>query len=157
MINSALTYEMYLEKATDDEKKIINDIYINSQLSKEIIEKIKAIKKTVNLLVFAEPYCKDCAVALSFLEKMNKLNNNINISILSRKENESILSKYNKNQRIPTIVNLENKDNNVFSEFPKVIQEKIKNDEKNRSSIISDFRSGKYNKFVEEEILKIML
>lgn len=157
MINNALNYDMYLENATDDEKKIIKDIYENSQLSIEMIEKIKGIKEKINLLVFAEPYCKDCAVVLSFLEKMSKLNKYISIKILPRKTNENILSKYNESERIPTIVNLSNEDKGVFSEFPKIVQEKIKNDQENKSFIVSEFRNGKYNKFVEEEILKIII
>lgn len=157
MVNNSLTYDMYLEKATDDEKKIINNIYENSQLSKEIMEKVKGIKEKINLLVFAEPYCKDCAVALSFLVKMGKLNENIDIKILPRKENESILKIYNEAQRIPTIINLDNRNKNIFSEFPKVVQEKIISNEDEKSNIVSEFRDGKYNKFVEDEILNILV
>lgn len=121
------------------------------------MKRIKNIKEKVNLLVFAEAYCKDCAVVLSFLVRMSKINKNINIMILPRKENEDILKAYNHKQRIPTIINLDNKCKGIFSEFPKVVQEKIINNEDEKSIIVSEFRNGKYNKFVEDEILKILI
>ncbi|MDO4534524.1 MAG: thioredoxin family protein [Clostridium perfringens] len=156
MIENMLTYEMYLEKATEDEKKVIDSIYNQSKLSKETIDKVKNIKKNINILVFAEPYCKDCAVVLCCLMKMKDLNNNMNIKILPRKNNEDILEKYNNEKRIPTIINLDNKEKEIFSEFPKVIQEKIKDSEDEKSVIISEFRSGKYDNFVEKDLMEIL-
>lgn len=156
MIENILTYEKYLEEATYEEKKIIDSIYNQSELSKEAIEKVKGIKNYINILAFAEPYCKDCAVVLSCLMKMQDLNNNINIKILPRKDNEDILEKYNYKKRIPTIINLDNKEKEVFSEFPKVIVEKIENNEGDKAFIISQFRSGKYNNFVEKALIEIL-
>lgn len=156
MIENMLTYEKYLEKATEDERKIIDSIYNQSELSKETIEKVKGIKTHIDILAFAEPYCKDCAVVLSCLIKMKDLNNNINIKILPRKNNEDILEKYNNKKRIPTIINLDDKEKDVFSEFPKVIREKIENNESDKASIVSEFRNGKYDNFVEEDLIKIL-
>lgn len=156
MVENMLTYEKYLEKATEDEKKIIDSIYNQSKLSKEAIEKVKSIKKNIAILAFAEPYCKDCAVVLSCLIKMKDINNNINIKILPRKDNEDILEKYNSKKRIPTIINLDNKEKEIFSEFPKVIVEKIENNEEDKTFIISEFRSGKYDNLVEKDLIEIL-
>ncbi len=156
MIEDMLTYEEYLESATEDERKIIDSIYNQNKLSKETIDSIKNIKKNINILAFAEPYCKDCAVVLSCLLKMKDINNNINIKILPRKNNEDILEKYNNEKRIPTIINLDDNEKKVFSEFPEIIHERIANNKNIKAVIISEFRSGKYDNFIEKDLIEIL-
>lgn len=157
MVKKYLTYDEYIENATVEQKMIIDKINKKNNLSTDVIEKIKNIKKSVNLLIFAESYCKDCAVILSFLTKMSEINKNIDIKILPRKGNEDILKEYSKEQKIPTIINLDNDEKNIFSEFPSIAKEEITNNANEKSNIISEFRNGKYNDYVQNEILQILI
>lgn len=157
MLNNCLSYEEYIKNATIEDREFIDTVDKKNNVSRDIAEKIKSIKKSVDLLVFAEAYCKDCAVVLSFLSKMEKLNENINIKILPRKGNENILKEYNKDQRIPTIINLTDNKKSIFSEFPSIVKKEILNNISEKNKIISEFRSGKYNDYVQNELSQILI
>ena len=140
-----ISYEEYLKYATDDEIKRINRIESNLFLSLENINQIKKIKKPISIIVFSEPYCPDCTIGTTIINKIAKENPNISIRYYSREGNEELLMKYTKKTKIPSIIS----NQKCYIEFPQKIEpiNQIK---------IDQYRQGNYNAEVIKELIDIL-
>lgn len=141
-----VNYKEYLKYASKDEIEKINEIDSNIFLSSENINKIKAIKDKVNIIVFSEPYCPDCAISTTIINKLSQENPNINICYYSREGNEKMLSMYTGETKIPSIICGEK----CYIEFPQKIKPINEDD-------IYKFRLGKYNKYVIDELIDLLI
>ncbi|MEG1482238.1 thioredoxin family protein [Clostridium sp.] len=152
-----ISYKKFLEDATEEQIEMINRGETLNTLSKEAREKIKKVKNNSRILVFSETRCGDAATAIPLLLKMNELNDKINIEFFKYEENKEYLNKYIKETKIPTIVKVDSECNILgeYIEFPKEIKDRLKNEE--REIVINEFRSGKYSKKIEEDIIKLIL
>ncbi|MEG1001761.1 MAG: thioredoxin family protein [Clostridium sp.] len=152
-----ISYKKFLEDATEEQIEMINRGEILNTLSKEAREKIKKVKNNSRILVFSETRCGDAATAIPLLLKMNELNDKIDIEFFKYEENKEYLNKYIKETKIPTIVKVDSECNILgeYIEFPKEIKDRLKNEE--REIVINEFRSGKYSKKIEEDIIKLIL
>ena len=76
----------YLEFNSEEDRENQLDVYVGVQLSAETEAAIKAISSPSHYLVMAEPFCPDCVEVVAYFQRMAKLNPNIHVSYVSRKE-----------------------------------------------------------------------
>lgn len=161
MINlkESLNFQQYLEKNTPEQKEAMLKAYENTQLSEESKKFIQSIDKPVNMVVYSEGYCPDCVVTLPFVRKMEELNPNIKMSIFGLKENKEILEEMTGTSRIPTVLcfteNMEPKG--AYIEVPEDVKEKMigLNVDKQKE-IVMEYRTGKFNSSIENNLINIL-
>ena len=153
------TFKEYLEFSNSIEYKEKQvEIFNKIILSDKSIQKLQSIDYPISLLIFSEPYCPDCRAVTPFFEKCAKVNDNIKIEYLSREENFSTLSQLNKDARIPSVFYFKNSSFHIFiSEFPNFIKKLMTEDPDMYDEIKYDFRTGKYNIQIEEEIINFIV
>ena len=78
----------YLEFSSDEDRENQLDVYVGIELSPETEAKIKAMNVSGDWLVMAEPYCPDCVEVVAYFQRITKLNPNINVKYVSRKDNK---------------------------------------------------------------------
>lgn len=149
-------YKTYLNGSTPEHKEIQNSIYGKIELSEESIEKIRAIKKKIKLILFAEVYCPDCRVFVPFIEKIRRENKNIEIEIKKRSGMEKEAEKEYGVTRIPTLLRPTASGYiKIYEEFPEIVMEKLKkNGAGNTIQLIQEYRIGRYNKDIEKQIVE---
>lgn len=159
-LSKGLTFKEYLEKSKLEYGDIQLIAYNSTTLSSGIKESLVNVAATVNVAVFSEGYCPDCVVTLPFIKRMAEENKNINLYCFPKSGYEDFLEEYTGATRIPTIITFDSEMNpkGAYVEFPKKLFEKmisLKIEEK--KNMISDYRLGKYNSIIEEELLDIIL
>lgn len=153
-----MNYEEYLLSANEEETTFINELNKQGVILNEGIEKIKAIKEPLNILVITSTRCKDSATIIPFLMKLAEFNKNINIKFLLKNNNEDMLEKMSGETRIPTIMLLNDKGEvqRKIIEFPLGVKKiLLENSKEKTQEIIDDMRSGKYNKLIQEDIISL--
>lgn len=158
-LSKGLDFQGYLNKNTEEQKTKLLKTYENTKLSKDALKIVKSLKEKVNVVVFSEGYCPDCTVTVPFVEKIQKLNDNIKVFYYSREDNKDLLEQYTGTARIPTVMTFtENmKPKGAYIEVPKPLAEKaarLSGDK--QKEVIEDYRHGKYNDLIEEELLAII-
>ncbi|VEI47288.1 thiol-disulfide isomerase/thioredoxin [Actinobacillus equuli] len=78
----------YLEFSSDEDRENQLEVYVDVKLEAETEEKLKALGVQGDWLVMAEPYCPDCVEIVAYFQRMTKLNPNINVKYVSRKDNK---------------------------------------------------------------------
>lgn len=158
-LSKTLTFNDYLKNYPEEKRKVQCSILEKTKLSVETMDRIKKIDKPINMIVFTESYCPDCIVTLPFAKRISEANNNIRLYIMPLKGNEALLEEYAGEKRIPTVMTF--KENmepvGIYIEMPKALKERmIGMNEEERKRIIDDYREGKYNKLIEDELLNIL-
>ncbi len=160
----AWDYKGNLNSDLADYKIKQEKIYDRIELKEENIEKIKNIKSTINIVVFAEIYCPDCRALIPFIEKFNRLNEKINLNIFPREGNEKYLEIHSELSRIPLVLiediqKGEDEFVNIFEERLPSINEKLSELEKSeeKDDLIYRWRTGKFNEELEEYLIKRIL
>jgi thiol-disulfide isomerase/thioredoxin len=158
-LSKALDFDGYLNKNNEEERQNLVEAYEKTVLSNKIVDAVKAIDKEVNIVVFSEGYCPDCIVTLPFVKRMQNLNENLKVYYLGMKGNKELLEEYTGTSRIPTVMTFtkDMEPKGVYIEVPKVIAEKMAQmpSDKQRELVI-EYRQGKYNELIEEELLEII-
>jgi thiol-disulfide isomerase/thioredoxin len=158
-LSKALDFDGYLNKNNEEERQNLVEAYEKTVLSNKIVDAVKAIDKEVNIVVFSEGYCPDCIVTLPFVKRMQNLNENLKVYYLGMKGNKELLEEYTGTSRIPTIMTFtkDMKPKGVYIEVPKVIAEKMaKVPSGKQRELVLEYRQGKYNELIEEELLEII-
>lgn len=159
-IENGMNYEEYLDSSLEEYKEKQLKIEGFIELEDDTIEKLKNIKNERNILVFAETYCPDSREVMAVLNEMKKYVK-INLYIFPRKDNEDELKKITGYAKIPTLIKLDKNKNitgDYFIEFPDKFRDILKN--KTETEIkdkIHEFRRGKYNDLILEEIINKIL
>ena len=156
----------YLEFNSDEDRENQLEVYVDVKLATETEEKLKAVGVQGDWLVMAEPYCPDCVEIVAYFQRMAKLNPNIKVKYVARKDNQerkhfdsdeqqqAVISA----QKIPTIFDIGNgKTELVLSEFPQFLKDKMDANPEQFDQLKADFRMGKFVKEVEAELLAILL
>ncbi len=148
----------------NDYLKFNEDIYAEKQekvLPKVVIDydttdEIKKISKTINLMVFGEPYCPDCRAVVAVLERIRSCNPNcINIEYIPRKGNEYRLNMISEG-KIPTVFLVDGiKLTTIISERPESVKKMIEESE-NPDETIYNFRTGKYNDEIIGALVRVI-
>jgi len=159
-LSKGLTFEEYLEKSKLDYGDIQLITYNSTTLSSDTKDALRNLTSTVNVAVFSEGYCPDCIVTLPFIKRMAEENKNINLYCFPKTGYETFLEEYTGTTRIPTLITFDSEMNpkGAYVEFPKELMEKmipLKIEEK--KNLIDDYRLGKYNSIIEQELLDIIL
>jgi thiol-disulfide isomerase/thioredoxin len=158
-LSNALDYQGYLNKNNQEEREKLVEAYEKTQLSREAVDAVKAINKKVNIVVFSEGYCPDCIVTLPFIKRMQNLNENLKVYYFGMKGNKELLEEYTGTSRIPTVMTFteEMEPKGVYIEVPKVISEKMaKAPSDKQRELVLEYRQGKYNELIEEELIEII-
>ena len=112
----------------------------------------------IKILAVAEVYCPDCRAVVSFLEKFSELNDKIKIEYSTRKDAHELLLKATGVARIPTLFADNGNKSEVFlTEFPKVVQKHMSENPEQFDEIKYNFRTGKFNKEIEEELVSYLV
>lgn len=159
-LSNGLTFEEYLEKSKLQYGDIQLTTYNSTSLTSGTKESLQNLTSTVNVAVFSEGYCPDCIVTLPFIKRMAEENNNINLYCFPKTGYESFLEECTGEARIPTIITFDKEMNpkGAYVEFPKKLLEEmtsLKIEEK--KNLVNDYRQGKHNSIIEEELLDILL
>ncbi|MBU3188656.1 thioredoxin family protein [Clostridium bowmanii] len=162
MINllKGLTFEAYLEKSKLEHGDIQLIAYNSTNLSSSTKDSLKKLTSVINVAIFSEGYCPDCIVTLPFIKRMAEENKNINLFCFPKSGYENFLEEYTGQSRIPTIITFDSEMNpkGAYIEFPKKLLEmmtSLKIEEK--KDLVNDYRQGKYNHLIEDELLNIIL
>jgi thiol-disulfide isomerase/thioredoxin len=158
-LSKGLDFQGYLNKNSEEERQRLLEAYEKTELSKETMEAVKAIDKRVNVVVFSEGYCPDCVVTLPFIKKMQNLNDNLKVYYFARSGNKELLEEYTGTARIPTVMTFteEMEPKGAYIEVPKVIAEKMARTASDKQKeLVSEYRQGKYNDLIEQELLQII-
>jgi thiol-disulfide isomerase/thioredoxin len=125
----AWNYNEYLRSSLIEYREKQEKIFSKISLKQENIEKIRKIKTKVNIVAFAEIYCPDCRAVIPFLEKVRQENDNIDLYIFPREENEHYLAKITNESRIPSVFieDIEKEELNlIYEEILPDLKSKIK-------------------------------
>lgn len=155
----------YLEFSSDEDRENQLDVYVGIELSPETESKIKALNITGDWLVMAEPHCPDCVEIVAYFQRITKLNPNIKVKYVSRKDNkerkhfdsdeqqQAVIAA----QKIPSIFDIHNgKTELVLNEFPAFLKAKMEANPEQFDELKADFRMGKFGKEVEAELVEIL-
>ena len=89
------------------------------KLSEETIDKIESFDKKVTWLVLTESWCGDAAHIMPVIDKVTKLNDNIDYKIVLRDENDDLMDQFltNGGRAIPKLIMIDNETNEVVDTF----------------------------------------
>jgi len=160
LFDKGLSFKSFMFNVDEDNKKKFMKYYIPMELSSEIKEKIMCLKKEVNILGVVEPWCPDCHINLSLLEKMISLNSNITLKLVTRDSVNDELDEYKVDGKIkvPTFIAMD-KDFNIQGAFIEKI-DMVKNadiETVEGSKINMKYKAGKLINETAEELLKIII
>lgn len=159
-LSNSLTFEEYLEQSKLKYGDIQLTTYNSTNLSSDIKKSLQDLTSTVNVAVFSEGYCPDCIVTLPFIKRMAEENNNINLCFFPKTGYENFLEECTGEARIPTIITFDKEMNpkGAYVEFPKKLLEEMTSLKiEDKKNLVNDYRQGKYNSIIEEELLDILL
>jgi thiol-disulfide isomerase/thioredoxin len=158
-LTKGMDFEGYLNKNNEEERAKLLEAYEKTQLSSKAAEAIKTLDKKVNVVVFSEGYCPDCIVTLPFIKRMQELNENLKVYYFGMKGNRELLEEYTGTSRIPTVMAFTEgmEPKGAYVEVPKVIAEKMARvPSDNQRELVLEYRQGKYNVLIEQELLEIV-
>lgn len=164
------TWENYLNfdnnngEYKEKQLKIIDKI----QLSDDTIKKIKSINKKIEIFVAAQISCPDCRATVPFLKKFSDLNSNIEITYANREDATLVLKEFSdvektfnqetKKAKLPTVTYKNgDKFHLIFAEFPSCVKQKMQENPDDYENIKYNFRVGKFNDQIEDELTNVFL
>lgn len=127
-----LVHQLVEEKSTSGNEKteaLVNYTMLNDRRMKrwdktvKIPETLKgtieSITKKTTWLVITESWCGDAAHVIPVLNKIAELNTNINLKIVFRDENETLMDQFltNGNRSIAKIIMIDDKNGDVFNTY----------------------------------------
>lgn len=159
LFNSGIEFDEFISSDDESYKEKALEIYHNIQIDEGLINRIEAVKKKINVLVFAEMWCPDCVINLPALKKICDLNPNIVMRAVAREGNEECMEDYkiNGKAKIPTFVFMDESFNVLgsFIEIPDVIKEIVsKGDQVDIIVAKRKYRKGEFTKETIQDILK---
>lgn len=88
-------------------------------VEEEVIQKLLKLKKQYVWLVLAEGWCGDAAQLLPIMNKMAELSQHIDLKIVFRDENESLMNQFltNGNKAIPKLIVLDTDEQKVLGSW----------------------------------------
>lgn len=126
LYESGISYNEFIKQENGDYEDKITSIYDSINVEDTLEKKIKSIEGQYKILVFGELWCPDCVINVPALKKITELNENIEMSIVSRKGNEEYLEDFtiNGKAKIPTFLIYDEKFGykNNFIEQPTIIK-----------------------------------
>lgn len=89
------------------------------KVSEEVISKVKNRRKKVTWLVLTESWCGDAAHVMPVMNKIAELNDNIDLKVVLRDENEELMNEFltNGGKSIPKLIAIDNETGNVIHAY----------------------------------------
>ena len=108
-------------------------------------EKIKSIDSKVTWLVITESWCGDAAHLMPVMNKVAKINKNINFKVVLRDKNDALMNQFltNGSKSIPKIIMLDDATNEVVSTYgprPSVATKMVNDFKKEYGVLTPDFK-----------------
>lgn len=148
-------FESFIGTGIKTERDRFPKNYSRVEITSKEIEEIKSIDRKINFLVSGEVWCTDFQLNVTALKKICELNNNFEISIITKGRGEKYLKPILgiEEFRVPVIVPLN--DNfeicsKVFIERPNKIKKLIFED------IKMEYLKGKYLKDTIKELVEMI-
>ena len=138
-----LKYEVTEEQEDKKQLRIIEKV----QLSEKTVKAIKNIEKEIEIVAIAQVYCPDCRAAVTFLKKFSDLNDKIKIDYRNRKTGAEFFPNLKEGEKYELF----------WNEFPKVVREEMEKNPDNFEDLKYNYRIGKFNDKIEEELVKYFL
>lgn len=158
-LDKGLSFEQYIKKGNDLQTEALLNVYKGTKLSSSTKEKLNDLNQVVNVVVFSESYCPDCTVTVPFVKRIQEQNDNIKLFFFDRKGNEEIMEELTGDARIPTVVTFteDMEPKGAYVEIPKAVLERlVEIGHEKQNELIQQYRSGKYNTYIEEDLVKIV-
>lgn len=137
------------------------------QLSEETLASIRSFDKKVTWLVLSEGWCGDAAQSLPVIHKMAQENDQIDLKIVLRDENEELMNQFltNGGKAIPKLIALD-ENNDVINSWgprPSTATEMVNDYKEKHGDLDPDFKKDLqvwYNKDkgmnTQEDLLKLL-
>lgn len=154
LLSKGISFSEYMNGKEVD----LGSVYNNTHLSTNIKKKIKDLREKRIAMVFSEGYCPDCTVVVPFVKRLQEENSNIELYFFKREGNEEFLESAVGEARIPTILvfDEEFEPKGAYIELPEKLKNKIQNaDMQEKKEYVKEYREGKYNDLLEEELIEI--
>lgn len=160
LFDSGLNFRSYMFNVDEDNRRKFMKYYIPMEIKDEVKEKIMSLAEEINILGVVEPWCPDCHINLSILEKMISLNDKINLRLVTRDSVKNELDNYKENDKlkVPTFIVMD-KDFNIKGVFIEKL-DIIKTadiETLEGSKINMKYKAGKLISETAEELLKILI
>lgn len=146
----------YMESGDKAIRESMINKYENMYINGRRTRAIEAVSRKINMLIFADMNCPDCAVVLPIIEKMASLNENIAYKIVKMTDYKDKMEDLFGESRVPTIVIMDEQFRMIglYIEFTKNLRNLQRTMDKNEfKKIIERFRSGEFDKYVVDDIL----
>lgn len=162
LYEEAKEFEMFLEEGKLEDKETTQNYLKAIDMDDELRNKIKAIKEKYNILVLGEIWCPDCMINIPALEKINRINDNIDFRIIPREGNEDKFKEYEVEGKvkIPTIIIMDSEYKKLGSivERPQVLKDIYnRGDQVEIIKSSKVYREGGYILSMIEEIVNILI
>lgn len=159
LFDNGLSFRSFMLNVDEDNRKKFMKYYIPMNIDEEVKQKIIFMDKEINILGVVEPWCPDCHINLSVLEKMISLNNKINLRLVTKDGAGDELEEYKENDKlkVPTFIVMD-KDFRIKGAFiEKIDMVKAADIETLEGSKINmQYKAGKLINEIAEELLKIL-
>ena len=161
LFNRGISFEKFVNTGESSHKEKTIDIYNGVQFDEDLISRIEAIDKKINVLVLAEIWCPDCMVNVPVLERIRQISEELNISIIRREGNEKYFEEYSVGGavKIPTFIFLNEafKEIGCFIERPSIVKNIYDSDSQAKIIVaIKKYRNSEYTAEKDDDILNIL-
>ena len=154
-----INFNDYLKEATYEQRVAFDRYYKNTSLSEKTVKDIQEINSEVIIVIFSENFCPDSRVTLPFIKKMQEINNNIKVYIFPRSGYLETLRECTGEVHIPTVMTFNKymETKGIYLEMPEKVKDMIFGSNiSKRREVISNFRLGRYNEYIEQQLLNII-
>lgn len=161
MIDVAKGYSLneYFKKGYEEERDRQCRACEKTVFSPEFVEAVVKVNQPMKLAVFAEIYCPDTVVVMPFVKKMADVNPLIVLAVFEREPFEKELEALTGKARIPTLLFFDSAMNlkGKYVELPEALKDEMRDaDLEERSLITLDYRRGKYNRLLQEQLIALL-
>ncbi len=153
------SFDEYLEKGYEEERDRQRRACSRAEFSPAFEESVRRVNQPLKLAAFAEIYCPDSVVTMSFVRRMKELNSKIELAIFPRSPFEKELEALTGSSRIPTLLFFDDAMilKGSYVELPKALKEEMRDlDAGERSALTLGYRRGKYNEMIQEELCELL-
>ncbi len=142
--NKQYTYQEYLNRSSQKQGKMKAGYEATSELLKEFQDKLEYINKPMNVILFAENWCGDCANAVPVIARLAEECPNWNFKIFSKDENEDLFTQFFTTagkRKIPLLLFLNSENYEIARWFERPTK---------TYKIMNSFRSLPHDEFIQK-------
>lgn len=160
LFDKGLSFRSFMLNVDEDNKKKFMKYYIPMKIQDEVKNQIISVDREINILGIVEPWCPDCHINLSVLEKMISLNGRMNLRLVTRDSVGNEMDEYKENDKlkVPTFIVFDNEFNVKGAFIEKIDMVKAADIETLEGSKINmKYKAGQLINETAEELLKMLI